>query len=128
MKKQGISRDELPWKGPGQPYVAWIGLVSFSIILLTAGYAVFINGDWDTETFVSAYFNIPLIFVLYFGYKFAKKTKIVSLEEMPIRPFLDLVRFSCISVSLRRLFAHQSGLRLAITRSLLSSRSEDGRG
>ena len=44
-KKQGISRDELPWKGPFQPYAAWIGALSFSIIMLTAGYAVFINGE-----------------------------------------------------------------------------------
>ena len=90
MKKQGISRDELPWKGPFQPYGAWIGLCSFAFILLTAGYATFIHGQWDTETFFSCYFNIPLILILYFGFKFTKKTKLVPLEEMPIRNFIQI--------------------------------------
>lgn len=45
MKKQGISRDELPWKGPFQPYAAWVGVFCFTIILLTAGYATFIHGE-----------------------------------------------------------------------------------
>ena len=92
MKKQDISRDELPWKAPFQPYAAWIGLVSFLIILLTGGYVVFIHGHWDTETFFSAYFNIPLIFTLFFGYKFLAKTKMVSLDEMPIQKYIDIAR------------------------------------
>lgn len=45
MKAQGISRDRLPWKAPFQPYAAWIGLVSFIILLLTGGYTTFINGQ-----------------------------------------------------------------------------------
>lgn len=92
MKKQHISRDELPWKAPFQPYAAWIGLISFLIILLTGGYAVFIHGHWDTETFFSAYFNIPLIFILFFGYKFLAKTKMVPLDEMPIQKYLDIAK------------------------------------
>lgn len=89
-KKQNISRDELPWKGPFQPYAAWIGLLSFSLLLLTGGFSVFIKGHWSPQSFVSSYFNIPLIFLLYFGYKFGKKTKLVSLDEMPIRGFIDI--------------------------------------
>lgn len=92
MKRQYISRDELPWKAPFQPYAAWIGLISFLIILLTGGYAVFIHGHWDTETFFSAYFNIPLIFTLFFTYKFLAKTKMVSLDEMPIQKYIDIAK------------------------------------
>ncbi|KAJ3493584.1 hypothetical protein NLG97_g4643 [Lecanicillium saksenae] len=91
-KKQGISRDELPWKGPLQPYGAWLALVSFSLLLLTGGFYVFIDGHWSAQSFVSAYFNIPLILVLYFGYKFWCGTKLVPLEEMPIRDFLEVAR------------------------------------
>jgi yeast amino acid transporter len=46
MKKQGIDRSELPWKGPFQPYAAWTSLVAFSILLLTGGYTVFIHGQY----------------------------------------------------------------------------------
>lgn len=89
-KAQGISRDELPWKGPFQPYTAWISLCSFIVLLLTGGYTTFIKGQWDTETFISSYIDIPIFLCLYFGYKFAKKTKIVKLHEMPIQKFIDI--------------------------------------
>jgi amino acid transporter len=90
MKKQGISRDSLPWKGPFQPYAAWIAFIAFSILLLFGGYVVFIDGEWDTETFVSSYINIPIIFLLYFGFKFFKKTKIIPLADIPIQHFIDI--------------------------------------
>ena len=90
-KRQGIDRHaELPWAAPLQPYTTWASLTLFIIILFTGGYATFIHGEWDTETFVSSYINIPLILIFYFGYKFWKKTKIVRLEEMPIRRFIDI--------------------------------------
>lgn len=92
MKKQRISRDELPWKGPLQPYAAWIGLTSFSVIILTGGYAVFVHGDWDTETFFSSYFNIALILTLYVGYKVTKRTKLAPLETMPIKEYLEIAK------------------------------------
>ncbi|CAP91587.1 Dicarboxylic amino acid permease [Penicillium chrysogenum] len=89
-KKQKISRTELPWKSPFQPYAAWISLVSFTTILLTGGFYVFIEDNWSPQTFVSSYFNIPLLFVLYFGYKFWRKTRLVTLEEIPIQEFLHI--------------------------------------
>jgi len=92
-RRQNIDRHtELPWAGPCQPYAAWMSLLSFGTILLTAGYPTFIKGDWDTEQFFGAYFNIPLIFGLYFGYKWVKGTKVVGLEEMPIRYYIDIAK------------------------------------
>lgn len=89
-KKQGIDRKTLPWAAPFQPYAAWISLCSFAVLLLTGGYVTFIPGHWDNETFVSAYINIPLFAVLYFGYKFVKKTKIIPLAEIPIQHYIDI--------------------------------------
>ena len=45
MKAQGIPRSRLPWKAPLQPYVAWVGVISFVILLLTGGYTTFIHGQ-----------------------------------------------------------------------------------
>lgn len=89
-KKQNISRDRLPWKSPCQPYAAWVALVSFSVLLLTGGFHVFIKGNFTSQSFVSSYFNLPLIFILYFGYKFWRKTKLVSLQDMPILGFVRI--------------------------------------
>lgn len=90
MKKQGIPRSALPWAAPFQPYLAWISLIAFGILLLTGGYVTFIHGHWDTETFVSSYINIPILFFLYFGYKWTMKTKIVALKDIPIQKYIDI--------------------------------------
>jgi amino acid permease len=50
----------------------------------------FHQGTWSDETFVSSYINIPIFAILYFGYKFWKKTKIIPLSEIPIRHFIDI--------------------------------------
>ncbi|CAD6439283.1 a61c5c97-eda8-4861-a942-97df7789b8d0 [Sclerotinia trifoliorum] len=89
-KKQGIPRSNLPWKGPFQPYAAWIALISFSILLLTGGYSVFIKDHWATETFLSSYINIPLVLSLYFGYKYKKGTQLIPLSEIPIQKFINI--------------------------------------
>ncbi|KAH6961749.1 amino acid permease/ SLC12A domain-containing protein [Ilyonectria sp. MPI-CAGE-AT-0026] len=88
-KKQGIDRSELPYKSPFQPYYSWMCLCLFVVLLLTSGYKTFLKGHWDIQAFVSSYFNVPFVLVLYFGY-FVKKTKIIPLEEIPIRPFLEI--------------------------------------
>ncbi|CAI7645167.1 unnamed protein product [Penicillium manginii] len=90
MKKQGISRQRLPWKAPFQPYAAWITLVALIIILLTGGYTTFIHGHWSTETFISAYLDIGIFAALYFGYKIWYRTKIVSLDESPVARFVEI--------------------------------------
>lgn len=42
-KKQGISRKELPWAAPFQPYITWISLTLFILLLLTGGFTTFIH-------------------------------------------------------------------------------------
>ncbi|KAF7520451.1 hypothetical protein G7054_g12751 [Neopestalotiopsis clavispora] len=89
-KAQGIDRQELPWAAPLQPYLSWVSLVAFMLLLLTSGYTTFIKGHWDTEVFISSYINIPIILALYFGYKFAKKTKVIPLKEIEIRTWIQI--------------------------------------
>ncbi|KAJ6076268.1 hypothetical protein N7499_008249 [Penicillium canescens] len=89
-KKQGIDRHtELPWAAPFQPYTTWVSLVVFILLFLTGGFTTFMNGRWSTETFISSYFNLPFIVIVYFAYKFWMKTKIIPLAEIPIRPFIE---------------------------------------
>jgi amino acid transporter len=89
-KKQGINRyKDLPWAAPFQPYSIWASLTLFVLLLFTGGYSTFVRGHWSTETFMSSYINIPIILVLYFGYKFWKKTSIRPLETIPISGFVQ---------------------------------------
>lgn len=49
-----------------------------------------VTDSWSAETFVSSYLNIPLFLILYFGYKFVCKTKILALKDMQIRHLIDI--------------------------------------
>lgn len=89
-KKQGINRHaELPWAAPLQPYTSWIALVIFIFLFFTGGFTTFIRGQWSTQDFISNYFNLPFIIIVYGGYKISMKTRIIPLEEVPIRPFIE---------------------------------------
>jgi amino acid permease len=46
--------------------------------------------SWNDKTLVSSYINIPVILHFYFGFKFWKKTKIITLSEIPIQHFIDI--------------------------------------
>ena len=92
-RRQGINRhEELPWASPFQPYCTWITLVMLIILFFTGGWKTFTHHHWDTETFISSYLNLPVIVILYFGYKFIMRTKIVPLDQVPIRPFIEDAR------------------------------------
>ncbi|KAJ7326284.1 amino acid permease/ SLC12A domain-containing protein [Mycena albidolilacea] len=82
MKVQGLSRDELPFRSWTQPYGAWAVLVSFLVIIFFSGFTTFMTKPFDYKSFISDYINIPLMLILYFGYKIFMKTSIVSLAEM----------------------------------------------
>jgi yeast amino acid transporter len=58
-------------------------------ILLTSGFTVFTEGNWDGATFVSAYLDIPLVLTAYLSWKFYKKTKITKLEDIPVFQALE---------------------------------------
>jgi amino acid transporter len=57
MKKQGISRDVLPFHTAFQPYFAWSVLIGFLIIIFFNGWTNFHDG-FDVEGFFSSYINI----------------------------------------------------------------------
>lgn len=84
MKAQGYSRDMLPHKARFTPIYAWISGFFSLLFLLTAGFNVFMSGLWEFSTFFTDYFIIPLFFVLYFGWKLLKKTKLLKPEEVDL--------------------------------------------
>lgn len=85
LEAQGISRDTLPYKGWGQPYVAWFGLVCPFVMMFLAGYPVFTKGNWDTPTFLFSYIMIPLCVVLFIAWKLIKRTKVIKPENVDLR-------------------------------------------
>lgn len=81
LKAQGIDRNTLVMKSPFQPYLAWIALVFFSLVILFNGFAVFMYGNWNVSDFIAAYVGIPIFFVCFFGWKLIKRTKWLRADE-----------------------------------------------
>ncbi|KAL2163376.1 hypothetical protein VTH06DRAFT_5433 [Thermothelomyces fergusii] len=88
LDRQGIHPSKLPWHTWWTRYSSPAGLFMCIIILLTSGFSVFTRGNWDSAQFVSSYLDIPIMFTAYLFWKFFKKTKVVSLDEIPLREAL----------------------------------------
>jgi amino acid transporter len=91
MKKQGISRTELPFYNSWTPYSSPLALFMCITILLTGGFSVFTKGGWSTSSFVSSYLDIPLVIAAFLLWKYIKGTKMVDLADIPIRAALEQV-------------------------------------
>ncbi|EXJ77827.1 AAT family amino acid transporter [Capronia epimyces CBS 606.96] len=79
LKKQGVNRDDLPFKSPFQPYLAWATMVFLAVLMLFNGFYAFT--PWDTDTFISTYITVPVFFGLFIFWKVFKKTKFVDPAE-----------------------------------------------
>ncbi|RFU30139.1 hypothetical protein B7463_g6216, partial [Scytalidium lignicola] len=83
MKAQGISRDELPYRGPLQPYGAWFALILTIIITFFNGYNAFMP-TFKISTFMTCYVGIVAYLFNIFAWKLVHKTKRVKPEEMDL--------------------------------------------
>jgi amino acid transporter len=90
LKVQGYDRNQLPYKGWGQPYVAVAGIILFSTTLAIYGYATFYA--FDVGTFMTFYAMCFVCIILYIGFKVIKRSKFVRPEEADLvweRPEID---------------------------------------
>ncbi|KAI1637900.1 proline-specific permease [Biscogniauxia mediterranea] len=84
MKRQNISDARLPWHNWWTIYSSYIGLFMCILILLTGGFEVFTEGNWDPSAFVSSYLDIPLVLSAYLIWKYVKKTRVAPLSSIPL--------------------------------------------
>lgn len=82
LKAQGISRDSLPWKAPLMPYGCYVGLAIGLLLLIFLGFDVFV--PWSTQGFVTTYFGIAYVLVLFLFWKVYKQTRFVNFKEVDI--------------------------------------------
>lgn len=81
---QGLSRDKLPYKGWGQPYLAWYALAGCFTMTFVGGYTVFLPGKWNVPTFLFSYTMIFVFPALFCGWKLLKKTKWLRAENVDL--------------------------------------------
>ncbi|KAI4207906.1 MAG: hypothetical protein LQ348_000404 [Seirophora lacunosa] len=82
---QGLSRDDLPYKGLFQPFLAWYAFCGCIVMMLMNGFTVFIRGNWQITTFFFCYTMVGVFPILYFGWKILKGTKIIKSTEVDLR-------------------------------------------
>ncbi|KAK7417301.1 hypothetical protein QQZ08_011681 [Neonectria magnoliae] len=82
LKVQGIDTSTLPFKSKFTPYSNYFAIFWVSLLLLTNGYGVFINGHWSFSGFFTAYFAIFFFLIIYFGWKIVKRTSFIKAEDM----------------------------------------------
>lgn len=82
LKRQGISRDNFPYIAPFQPYASWFGAIFVTLVILFNGFSVFLAGNWNSSTFVTAYIFLPIFGLLWVFWKYVKGSHWVKLEEM----------------------------------------------
>ncbi|KAF2469093.1 amino acid transporter-like protein [Lindgomyces ingoldianus] len=90
LKVQGYDRNSLPYKGWGQPYVAILGVILFSITLAIYGYATFYA--FDVGTFFTYYAMCFICIILWVGFKLIKRSKFIRPEDADLvweRPKID---------------------------------------
>ena len=84
LEHHGMSRDDLPFKSPLQPFLAWFAVCFSSIVTLFNGFDCFFPGNFSAKTFLPPYIDIPIFIVLFLGYKIVKRTRFVRVHEMDL--------------------------------------------
>ncbi|KAK2056382.1 amino acid permease [Colletotrichum caudatum] len=82
LKAQNIPRSTLPYTAPLQPYLSWYGLFFNVLIILTNGFAVFI--EWSTSDFFTAYVSVILFVVMLVGHKLFRRTRLLKAIEADV--------------------------------------------
>jgi len=88
--KQGKSLKDLPFVAKFFPWAPLIALTLVTIIIIGQGVSIFRDVDrgWLSLTFefLSTYVGFIAFILLYFIYKFTKKTKLIKLEDCDLTP------------------------------------------
>ncbi|WPH00604.1 Hypothetical protein R9X50_00343400 [Acrodontium crateriforme] len=80
IRKQNLEH-LLPFKNWTYPYGPIISIVLNSVLVLVQGWSSF-SPEFKPVDFVSYYIELPVMLVMYLGWKFTKKTKFVHLDQM----------------------------------------------
>lgn len=78
---QGHSLDELKFKAKFYPFGPIFAMILCVFIIAGQGYAAFTADPIDWAGIAVSYIGLPFFLILYFGYKIAKRTKLVKIEE-----------------------------------------------
>ncbi|OWA33159.1 gamma-aminobutyrate permease [Saccharibacillus sp. O16] len=79
--KQGRSLDELPYRARWFPFGPLFAFALCLVVIIGQSLSAIENGNVDWLTIAATYLSVPLFLILWFGYKWVKRTKVVPLDE-----------------------------------------------
>ncbi len=82
---QGNDLNDLPYKAKWFPFAPLAAATLCILIILGQNTDALIGGPIDWYGLLVSYISLPLFLILWFGYKFIKKTKVISLQEMNVK-------------------------------------------
>jgi len=82
LKVQGISRNDLPYKAPFQPFGSWFALINTGVITIFKGFDTFM--PFELDTFATSYVGIPAFIGFYLFWKLYHRTKLIPLEQVDL--------------------------------------------
>lgn len=77
LKRQGVSRDTLAYRGIFQPYTSYFAMGGTLFILLAGGYDIFLNDGWSVMWFFLDYGMIGFFVLAFIFWKVVFKSKYV---------------------------------------------------
>lgn len=81
---QGYSLDDLPYLSKWFPFGPIFSFALCFFVLMAQNYQAFLGDTINWASVVATYIGIPFFLVMWLGYKFVKKTKVIPLEECKI--------------------------------------------
>lgn len=83
LNSQGLSRKDLPWRGPLQPYGACYSVVITVIVIIFNGWSAFVP-HFKGPQFITSYIGIVVYLGNIFTWKTLKRTKRVKAGDMDL--------------------------------------------
>ena len=81
---QGYSLDDLPYLSKWFPFGPIFSFALCFFVLMAQNYQAFLGDTINWASVIATYIGIPFFLVMWLGYKFIKKTKVIPLEECQI--------------------------------------------
>ncbi|BDD63609.1 hypothetical protein MPDQ_004261 [Monascus purpureus] len=82
LKAQRISRHELPYRSPLQPYTACTTLLVVFLVVFFSGFDIFVKGNFTASGFLTCYLNVFIFIALYIFFKIFLRSKVIPLSAI----------------------------------------------
>lgn len=83
---QGYQLKDLAYTAKFFPFAPWFAFILCSIIILGQNYEAVLGGKINWLGLLSTYISIPLFLIIWLGYKWKYKTKLIPYQDMDVQP------------------------------------------